>query len=80
MNIEQRTIDPLDERDYFPTEARAKVIQSSRVRADMENHIARIAWLEADNPKWSDGTAVSTFDRVDLLRQSRAFVNAHKAP
>ncbi len=58
----------------------AKTMQEISVKVGIENHQSRIKWLESENPRWSDGVLLSPFDRVDLLRQSRAFLKDYLVP
>lgn len=39
-------------------------------------HEERIKWLSSENPKWSCGTAVASYDRESLLTHSRKLIPA----
>ena len=53
----------------------AMKIQQEREAADRVRHLARVGWLTAtERPVWADGTPLSPYDRVDMLRQSKAFI------
>lgn len=41
-----------------------------QVESDRNHHLKRIEWLTSYNPKWSDGTLVSSIDISHMLRQS----------
>jgi hypothetical protein len=49
--------------------------QASRQRtADRAHHSARVAWLEQEQPQWSDGSPVDQPARNEMLRASRQYL------